>query len=118
AGVGTGGAAFAAGLLPLVYLPWRAGQTAMTDWQYPATLASFWQLVSAEPYHYLLFHRPLPEIVGNGALWLETLAVGLGLISAPVALLGLGRLWRQRRAWAITSGLIVLANGGYTLIYG
>ena len=43
--------------------------------------------------------------------------LGLGVLAAPVALIGLARLWRRDRAWAVAGMLIVVANGAYTAVY-
>lgn len=66
---------YAAGLLPYLYLPWRAMQKPLYNWGDPSNLQRWWEMVSGSEYHHFLLEEGREQ-------------VARGLQSFPLQLIG------------------------------
>ncbi len=102
------GAAFAAGLLPYAYLPWRSRQDPLLDWGNPETLRGFFDVVLRREFWDRAWVESPADLLAVAGNW----ALGLGQesawIGAALALLGL--VAGARRSWPV--GLFVLVMLG------
>ena len=103
------------GLSVYVYLPWRAGEGAIT-WGKPDSAAGFLSLVSGEIYRGYLFSLP-PDRLWPRLLGLLNYVSEMGLLA--VILLGLGLYWAWHNArLALLGGVTtVLGYAVYALGY-
>jgi len=101
---------FLLGAASFLYLPFRAGQGAVT-WGEPNTLGGFWALVSGQIYRGYLFSLP-PDALANRIIVLARYFINPGIVPLMLAGLGIWRGWQQNRALTLT---ILVSAGGYTI---
>lgn len=104
------------GLLPLLYLPLRTGQSP-TGWGDASTLEGFIALVTASQYRALVGGVPREAIATRLALLLPMLAQQLAWIGLPLAIAGGARLFRRDPWLVATSGGIVVGYAVFASAY-
>lgn len=102
---------FLLGASIFLYLPFRAGQGAIT-WGEPGTLSGFWALVSGQIYRGYLFSTPI-ESLAHRIPALARYFISPGIVPLALAGLGVGQLWRKNWALTLAAGLSV---GGYLTV--
>ncbi|MGE5251524.1 MAG: DUF2723 domain-containing protein [Bacteroidota bacterium] len=109
--------------LPYIYLAFRAGAHPPLNYSriYPqadlTTAEGLWWFFSGKAYTIFAFAYPFREVPSQiwqfaGYLWRNYLGVGVIL-----GCLGVLRLWRQRRAWAVGLALMFAANASFYINY-
>jgi hypothetical protein len=100
--------AFAAGLLPYLWLHLRAKQRPPLNWGDPGTLDRFLEHVSGKQFQYVLFFEWRVFSQQTEYLW-NRLLVGLAYAGAPLALFGAAYLFRRSRPLLLWTTLLFLA---------
>jgi hypothetical protein len=79
---------YAAGLLPYLYLPWRALQKPLYNWGNPSSLRRWWELVSGSEYHHFLLGDGRGQVASGLQLFPLQLIVEFGWVGAALGVLG------------------------------
>src|SRR5207247_4955441 len=92
-----GGAAFAAGLLPYLYLPIRSRQDPVLDWGNPETLGSLIAVVTRRDFWDRRFLEGPADLVPIAADFLKGFVLEVGLAGVGLALVGVAVAVTSRR---------------------
>jgi len=104
-------AAFLAGLLPYVYLPWAASRHPLWNWGDPSSLANFLAVVTRRHFGSGQLINA-PKFQGGSPLdRLASLGASFGLLAAVLLLCGVLAAWRRRR-WYLWFSLLAFAFAG------
>ncbi len=105
-------APFLLGLSVYAALPLRASRYPPVNWGDPQTLRGFLWTVTGTPYRHYLFGLPLRFLPARLAAWAGLLVHQFGWWGLIPGLIGIWWLWRQARALALATLVLVL---GYTI---
>lgn len=108
---------FALGLGTYLYLPIRAGKNPMVNWGNPSDLKGFLWVVTAAPYHGMLFALPLPQVIDRLAFWLCLIPQQFTCVGLLLLLIGLSHSWETNAPLAVASSIGVATNVIYTTNY-
>jgi tetratricopeptide (TPR) repeat protein len=114
-----GGAAFAAGLLPYLYLPIRSRQDPVLDWGNPETLGSLVDVVTRRDFWDRRFLEGPADLVPITADFLGGFYKEIGLPGVLLAVLGVAAALRTRqRRLLLLPALVVLGNLAALALHG
>ena len=88
-----------------------------SPWGDVSTLAGWWALVSARLYHGYLLGLPLVAWPQRLLAWTNLLIRQFTPFGAVLAVLGWLHLWRERRSFALASGMVVVMFSLYAIGY-
>ena len=113
-----GGAAFAAGLLPYLYLPIRSRQDPVLDWGNPETLGSLIAVVTRRDFWDRRFLEGPADLVPIAADFLKGFVLEVGLAGVGLALVGVAVAVKSRRRLVLLPALVVLGNLAALALHG
>jgi tetratricopeptide (TPR) repeat protein len=113
-----GGLAFAAGLLPYLYLPIRSRQDPVLDWGNPETLRSLVDVVTRRDFWDRRFLEGPADLVPITADFLKGFAAEVGLAGVALALVGVAAALKGRRRLLLLPALVVLGNLAALALHG
>ena len=104
-------AAFLAGLLPYLYLPWAAARNPVWNWGDPSSFANFLAVIMRQ--HYGSGHLTSEVNYQGGSPIDRLLALGasFGVLAGLLLLLGAVQAWRQRR-WYFWFSMLAFGFAG------
>jgi tetratricopeptide (TPR) repeat protein len=114
----TGAIAFAAGLLPYLYLPIRSRQDPVLDWGNPETLGSLVAVVTRRDFWDRQFLEGPADLLPITADFLKGFALEIGIAGVGLALVGVAVAAKARRRVVLLSLLVVLGNLGALSLHG
>ena len=109
--------AFLLGLSVYVALPLRAVHHPPVNWGDPRTLDRFLWLVSGRLYRRYFFSLPLRYLPSRLSAWAGLLVDQFGWWGVFPALVGMWRVWRKSRGFALFSLALLLAYSTYAIGY-
>jgi len=109
--------AFLVGLMPYLYLPWRAGQHPPISWGEAATLPGFVSLVTAEEYRSLVVGWPWPQAMGRLAHAAVLLLRQFGWPGFILILIGLWAGLRWDKPFTVASLLVAAQSLIFSVHY-
>ena len=106
------------GLLVYLYLPVRANEKPLLNWDNPSTWERFWGHVSQTDYKFKQASRTFDENVAVTRSYFTSIWTQLGPCGAVLALFGL--IWglMRMRSWILFFPLLMLGTLLVTLLYG
>ena len=113
-----GGLAFAAGLLPYLYLPIRSRQDPVLDWGNPEGLRSLIGVVTRQDFWERRFLEGPADLVPITGDFLKGLYSEVGLTGLLLAVLGVAVGIRSRRRLLLLPALVVLGNLAALALHG
>lgn len=113
-----GGTAFAAGLLPYLYLPIRSRQDPVLDWGNPETLGSLAAVVTRRDFWGRRFLEGPADLVPIAMDFVKGFSQEIGFAGIALVLLGIAGAARSRHRLLLLPALLVLGNFAAVAAHG